>query len=234
MLRARISSSAFSIDLDFLELFFSDLDGIAFKEDIKDRAFLAFDYPLHGPEDAVDDDPVSRRDLSREIVGDIYIQRLGLFAAPQPFGDSWIRSFWESTNFDRLGISSSFLNVQPSVAHPSGSMNFPYFLFLYGEMAGRAAENRFNHTRADFRGLPQDSFSTDKRVDIIRPDIADGDFLREIGEPDIDPLGSLPSFVRMSWSFFIASQTSSRTFPGFSRSSSARAIPTFPNRSISR
>ncbi len=75
----------FFIDLDLFELFLGDLDGVAFKEDVKDRALLSLDHPLHGPEDAVDDDPVTRGDLPGKVIGDIDIQRLGLFAAAESF-----------------------------------------------------------------------------------------------------------------------------------------------------
>src|SRR5512145_2552911 len=71
----------FLIDLDLFELFFRDLDGIAFKEDVKDRAFLSLYDPLHGPEDPLDDAPFPRGDLSRKVVREDNVNGLGLFAS---------------------------------------------------------------------------------------------------------------------------------------------------------
>ena len=40
------------IDIHLLKLFFLDLDGVALKKNIKDRAFLAPDHPLHRTQDS--------------------------------------------------------------------------------------------------------------------------------------------------------------------------------------
>ncbi len=96
-------------------------------------------------------------------------------------------------------------------------------------MACRAAEGRFNNPRPDLRCLPQDPFNGEECVDVIGPDIADKGFFGRLVNRILIPFG-VPSrpLILISWSFFIASQTSSRTFPGIFEEFVGKGDPYLP------
>ena len=179
-------------DRDLLELLLGDLDGVALKVDVKERALLAVVDPLHRPQDAVHHNPVAGRNLAGEVVGGIDIERLGLLTAPETLGRLLDPEFLgidePAPVHDQvkaglpLTVRAEIRFIEPPVALDDRIGEFP---------AGPAPEDRTDDPGAHLGGLPEDPLDCDEGVDLLGPDIPDIGPLRQVREPDIDTLGVL-------------------------------------------
>ena len=172
-------------DVDLFELFDGDFYGVAFDEEVEDGAFLAADNPLDAAENAVDDDPVARGDDAAEVVDDVDVDVLRLFAAPQAFGGFLNSEFLgvDEGGFDRdkFQFFLGTFGMAADVGFCVGSV----VRGCVGEVAVGAAEGAYDQSRPDSCYSPDDAVDADEFVDVLGTDVTDEGFPGKADEPDV-------------------------------------------------
>ena len=187
-------------DLDLLELDLFLFDRVHVHEDVEQRGLRTGPTLLDASQDAVHDDPFSRRDATREVVLQVEGEPLGLLAPAQAFGRlldlEFLRVDEEGRFCEELELrrargtlaSALFLVALERLAE-----GLPVLRFFDDRPASEALEQGVRDPRTDLRRFAHEAFNRDVLSEVLRPKGANRD--PSVPWEELDPEMDLRAFV---------------------------------------
>src|SRR3989449_1124967 len=169
-------------DLDLLELDLFLFDRVDVHEDVEQRGLLTGSALLDASQDAVHDDPLSRRDAPREVVLQVEREPLGFLASAQAFGrlldlellrvdeERGLREEFELRRARGTLASALFLVTLERLAEGLSVLR------LFDDRpASEALEPGVRDPRTDFGRLAHEAFDGNVLSEVLRPQRTDRD-----------------------------------------------------------
>src|SRR5205807_2220562 len=175
-------------------------DRVHVHEDVEQRGLRTGPTLLDASQDAVHDDPFSRRDATREVVLQVEGEPLGLLAPAQAFGRlldlEFLRVDEEGRFCEELELrrargtlaSALFLVALERLAE-----GLPVLRFFDDRPASEALEQGVRDPRTDLRRFAHEAFNRDVLSEVLRPKGANRD--PSVPWEELDPEMDLRTFV---------------------------------------